>query len=313
MGEDINELKNEINKLKKEVTQLKRVENQQERLLNTHQILLDNLFQDFDIKPKGVLNYTHTLCKEVLNFVDNVCKKYDLEWWIDYGNYLGAVRHGDFIPWDDDLDIGMMRKDCLKFRDIIRDEIKLHGLDDIFKVSHQRAIREDYLAAFTQVTVVYKGGLYAGIDIFANDYSKNPVDKDTFLKAKADLHYYLVKGMSKKEAIDKLYADYDFSYEKQAYYIPCMEGGWGKSVPFKLFEADKVFPLKEIKFGERSYPCPKEPNYYLSLRYGENFMEIPRHIIRHQRVIRLKQKENVERNFEIFIKRFREANENFLY
>ena len=42
---------------------------------------------------------------------DRVCKKHNLTYYIAYGSLLGAVRHGGFIPWDDDLDVLMMRKD----------------------------------------------------------------------------------------------------------------------------------------------------------------------------------------------------------
>lgn len=312
MNEEIN-VEYEFEKLKKEILDLKNYNNKQDKFINSHQIYLDTLFQDFDLKPKGVLNYTHILCQEVLDFVDNVCKKYDLDWWLDYGNLLGAVRHKDFIPWDDDLDIGMMRKDCLVLRDVIRNEIEGHGLNDIFKVSHQRKIREDYVTAFTQATVVFKGGLYAGIDIFPKDFCKSPMENNDYLNAKSLLHYNIIAGMSKKEAIDDLYNKFDFSFEKQDYFVPSMEGGWGKYVQFKLFDANRVFPLKKIEFRGKFYPCPNDSEYYLTKRYGENFMEIPKNITKHKRLSKLKQKDNVERNYQIFIKRFKEVNENFLF
>ncbi len=52
---------------------------------------------------------------EVLSDLDTVCKKLGITYWADAGTMLGAVRHGGIIPWDDDIDIAMKRKDYLKF------------------------------------------------------------------------------------------------------------------------------------------------------------------------------------------------------
>ena len=43
---------------------------------------------------------------EVMKFIDNVCRKNSITYFIMGGTALGAVRHGGFIPWDDDFDIG---------------------------------------------------------------------------------------------------------------------------------------------------------------------------------------------------------------
>ena len=48
---------------------------------------------------------------EILEDIDKVCKKYNLQYFAEWGTLLGAVRHNGFVPWDDDMDICMKRKD----------------------------------------------------------------------------------------------------------------------------------------------------------------------------------------------------------
>lgn len=58
-----------------------------------------------------------------LYFFDRVCEKYKLRWWADWGTLLGAVRHKGFVPWDDDLDVGMPRKDYMTFLSVAEKEL----------------------------------------------------------------------------------------------------------------------------------------------------------------------------------------------
>ena len=60
---------------------------------------------------------------EVLLEFDRVCKKNGLVYWIDFGTLLGAVRHGGFIPWDDDIDLSMPPEDYRRFKEIAPGEL----------------------------------------------------------------------------------------------------------------------------------------------------------------------------------------------
>ena len=60
---------------------------------------------------------------ELLAWVDEVCSKYDIRYIMCYGSLLGTVRHKGFIPWDDDIDIGMLRSDYEKFIDVVAREL----------------------------------------------------------------------------------------------------------------------------------------------------------------------------------------------
>ena len=309
LSDDLNK---ELNDLKKE---FKKYKKSNDEIIKSYNLLFNKIFLDFEMKPKGPLKLTHDLCLKLLDFYVNVCKKHNLEYWLDYGNLLGAVRHGGFIPWDDDLDVGMMRVDILKFNEIIEKEVKLHNLDDIIRVRFARRIRETRSPSFTEVTINPGGAIYAGIDVFPCDYVVSPPEnlEEDFKTAKKEYVKNVYNGMDKKDVIDNYYKFFNCSFEKQKYFLPSIEGPiGGKGYKVRVFETDKVFPLSEIEFEGKNYACPKDPKYFISRIYGDDYMKIPKVIRYHARMNDLKKQKNIEENFKIFSERMDKANSEFI-
>ena len=73
---------------------------------------------------KKTLDKLHNVELELLNEFVRICDKNKLTYFLVGGSLLGAVRHSGFIPWDDDIDVGMPRKDYDKFLKIVTKELK---------------------------------------------------------------------------------------------------------------------------------------------------------------------------------------------
>ena len=80
-------------------------------------------------KATGLLRQVQLADVELLRIFHNICQRHHLRYWLDCGTLLGAVRHGGFIPWDDDLDVCMPREDYEKAFPILSQELSHYGIE----------------------------------------------------------------------------------------------------------------------------------------------------------------------------------------
>lgn len=82
-----------------------------ERTLSEEGVFTEIIDLTAEGKEDEYIQKAHRILKLLLSEFDRVCAKYGLHYYLICGSLLGAVRHGDLIPWDDDVDVAMPRRD----------------------------------------------------------------------------------------------------------------------------------------------------------------------------------------------------------
>lgn len=114
---------------------------------------------------------------EVLQRVAEVCSRHGIDWYAAYGTLLGAIRHEGFIPWDDDLDIWVKRKDYNKLLQLLPRELPAGYLVKSpltakgFGQFHTLVQNTEYLCLDREWLEQYHGCPFTvGVDIYPLDY-----------------------------------------------------------------------------------------------------------------------------------------------
>jgi lipopolysaccharide cholinephosphotransferase len=224
---------------------------------------------------------------EILVEVDKICRKHNITYWLDGGTCLGAVRHGGFIPWDDDLDIALLRKDYLRLCKILKKELpdNLIFQDETTDKNYPLKFAKvrDKNSCFEDMEMsrkIKENGIY--IDIF-------PIERGT-RKLKNTIDFFYGRAFrrlrhqlgGKSEYIISLFM-YPFACvwvwlaRTFNFMIPKDLLIYGYGVPnfnkYQLHKKDFI-PVKPIIFENHSFPAPANTDAYLKELYG-NYMQIP--------------------------------------
>lgn len=240
------------------------------------------------------------LMLEILKEVHRVCVENDIKYFLHFGTLIGAVRHNGFIPWDDDIDIGMLREDYDKFC-----ELAPKKLSSEYVLQNSKSDR-GYCFYFSKVILkdtVWIGEdslntapKYNGICIDVFPFDKIPDDvklyKNFFKKCGLANYFTLIKfkyrnqNMSDnhafiKKAIISFFPKLFFvTYRKRLFskykklkenYLIC--GLWNSSVRRPL-TPDCYDEVILHKFESDSFYIPKQYDKVLSVFFGD-YMKLP--------------------------------------
>ncbi|MCG8474690.1 MAG: LicD family protein [Cytophagales bacterium] len=223
-----------------------------------------------------------------LKIFDDVCREHNLTYWLESGTLLGAVRHKGFIPWDDDIDIAMLREDYERFKEIADDilpkELYLQTIDrDTSFRYFWLKIRDRNSIAMEQWEQKNEGKYHMGImmDIFPFDFIEKPKSYfffktwfvcqfenkvfNFFMCILRELFVFIVR----KPRVIR-WANAYFKRHKNTKYL-----GKGCDCPFlAVYETKDVLPVKRIEFEGRYFCVPNNPEKYLEIHYGD-YMKLP--------------------------------------
>lgn len=251
----------------------------------------------------SVLRKAQLRMVEMLSFLDKICNENDIKYFIAFGTLLGAVRHGGFIPWDDDMDIYIDAKGLKKLRNIINNGeypyvVQDYTIDKGF-VKYFNVLR-DLKSEYVKNEFVHNQRKYHGIqiDLFPYEYGVFEFGKkivaitmgfnEKYLLGKYKTLSGLLFNITRNAIIPFLKF---LSYFKGKKYVSL--GYEGVSPGYKYLSCD-VFPLKQMKFEGLTVKCPNNSEAILCVDYGVSYNNIPEEIDRnHHKVLDIRFFDNI--------------------
>jgi lipopolysaccharide cholinephosphotransferase len=225
---------------------------------------------------------------DILSDVSAICDKHSIPYWIDYGTLLGAVRHGGFIPWDDDLDISVLQKDYKKLAVVLQNELPDNYVFQDWTNEKKLTLKA---AKVRDTNSYYDDGLtkrgemrYQGIfiDIF-------PVDFIPSIQGKKFVDFFYGRCFRRLRGLNSSKTEYLvaillwpfalllafffklFSLSVESKIIANIHAGLNLPA---FHEQSDVFPLNKIKFEGLAFSCPNDCDKFLRSIYGD-YMKIP--------------------------------------
>lgn len=231
---------------------------------------------------------------DILVEIDKVCRRNNIRYWLDFGTLLGAVRHGGFIPWDDDLDVCIHEDDYDKFirlcgeqlpdwllvqTEATEPESNMGG--GLVKIRDKRSL---YLQPYDNLHGKYSKGAF--VDCFR--YMRYPdISEKTFRFLSRRISYaynflnYNPPLTLKNIACYFIYPVSLLWHRMLFKAIGAIKGRGTRwfSTPeryvYGLFtEENALFPLQDITFEGLSFPAPADPDRRLRDSFGD-YMKIP--------------------------------------
>ncbi len=242
------------------------------------------------------MNELQSSILSVAKRLDEICKKNDIPYFIMGGTALGAVRHGGFIPWDDDIDVFMTPESFDRFRAAVKEEedgeyfVDLVGLSDNFveyakfRKKNTTFIERVYIDkdvkhnVFVDIMLLRK---LPDLKLAKKIYRMSQLVSfltisETEWKPKRAFHKIcksLSRVLPRKRIANYLLKRLDRyereeGFEHYCYFMSRVKLEQG-IFPKSIFENSV-----DIKFENTTLSAPKDIRKYLSIRYG-NYMKLP--------------------------------------
>ena len=235
---------------------------------------------------------------DILDFIDSFCKEHGINYCINYGTLIGAIRHKGFIPWDDDIDLSMTRENYEKFIQLFSEKQSRYKLlsletDDQYFNNFIKIVDPTTKIIDTRNTKTYDSGVF--IDIFPMDTFNDSKVVDICYKLESfkllsfSKHKNIVYGDSKlKDLIRTLFwlllrpvspRFFANQIEKQIQKYRVKDGKYIAFIPSKakekeIFPRDMFDELIETPFEHLVLPAPKRFDVVLKQFY-DDYMTVP--------------------------------------